>query len=129
MGLLTLALLANEARTSIKRPELTPFGRAVLLEDPYLKEAITQWIAHFKSLAVQLRVQTFGIRSSLSPPQHSVWTFEREKLEHHLSLVYQNQRTGLIGPLVGMYEDEAAFALCGALSEQNGKHSTHGSAD
>ena len=29
-----------------KRPDLTAFGRTVLIEDPYLREPVTQWVAH-----------------------------------------------------------------------------------
>ena len=43
MGLLRLS---GADRSAIKRPELTSFGRMVLLEDPFLKTAISQWIAH-----------------------------------------------------------------------------------
>lgn len=43
MGLIRLT---GSNRTSIKKPDLTPFGRIVLLEDPFLKLNITQWVAH-----------------------------------------------------------------------------------
>ena len=42
MGLLTMPLKAGAA----KSPRLTPFGRVVLLEDKFLKQPLTQWLAH-----------------------------------------------------------------------------------
>lgn len=111
MGLLTLA---GDARSAVKRPELTPFGRVVLLEDPYLKERVTQWLAHF-NLCSPLTGADAWYHTFMVGTQVLGMKFARTKLEEHLSLVYGTQRSGLIGPLVGMYEDEASFALCGAL--------------
>jgi len=116
MGLLTLA---NEARTSVKRPVLTPFGRKVLLEDPFLKEGITQWIAHF-NLCSPITGADVWYHVFFKGAKTLGTTFKRDELEKYLSLVYQSQGGGLIGPLVGMYEDEAAFAQCGVVREQNG---------
>src|SRR5688572_13293214 len=39
MGLL---VLTGPERSAVKKPELTPFGRVILLEDPYLKLPLTQ---------------------------------------------------------------------------------------
>jgi hypothetical protein len=47
-------------------------------------------------------------------------SFSRAALETHLSTVYGVEKAGLIGPLVGMYEDDAAFRTCGVLSEMSG---------
>jgi hypothetical protein len=47
MGLLILPA----RRSAVKSPELTAFGRVVLLEDPYLKTEITQWLAHLNLCA------------------------------------------------------------------------------
>ena len=41
-----LVRLVGQERSAVKKPELTSFGRVVLLEDPYLKAAVSQWIAH-----------------------------------------------------------------------------------
>jgi hypothetical protein len=41
-----LVKLNNRYKKGIKKPELTSFGRTVLLNDPFLKERVTQWIAH-----------------------------------------------------------------------------------
>lgn len=113
MGLIRMG---GEKRSAIKRPELTPFGRTVLLEDPYLKMGLSQWIAHLNLCSpitgADVWYQVF-FKGTLSLGL----TFDRSKLESHLSLVYGVARSGLIGPLIGMYQDEAAFGVCRALTE------------
>jgi hypothetical protein len=116
MGLIRLA---RRDRSAVKKPELTPFGRIVLLEDPFLKSSISQWIAHLNlcgpDSGADVWYQTFFAgTASLG------MSFERDRLEAHLSLVYGVEKAGLIGPLIGMYEDEAAFRVCGALTEESG---------
>lgn len=114
MGLITLADIKRKAS---KLPELTPFGRIVLLEDPHLKEPVTQWIAHF-NLCSPIFGADVWFHAFFSGAQILGMRFPRAKLEEHLSLIYGIQRGNLIGPLVGMYQDVAAFAACGALSEE-----------
>jgi hypothetical protein len=46
--------------------------------------------------------------------------FERAQLELYLSSVYGVASAGVVGPMIGMYEDDAAFRVCGALSENSG---------
>jgi len=110
--------LNGAERSAVKCPELTDFGRVVLLEDPFLKCIITQWIAHFNMCSpvggADVWYQTF-----FAGAQALGGVFAREKLESHLSVIYGTRKSGLIGPLVGMYEDEASFKLCGALSESD----------
>jgi len=107
-------------RSAVKKPALTPFGRIVLLEDPYLKTGISQWIAH---------LHLCGLVSGADVWYHTFFagtlslgmSFERDKLEAHLGMIYGVEKPGLIGPMVGMYEDDAAFRACGALSETAGR--------
>ena len=113
MGLIRLG---GQERSAVKKPELTPFGRSTLLEDPYLKSGLSQWIAHLNLCGPLTGADTwyqvfFGGMHSLG------MTFDRAKLELHLSLAYGVNKAGLIGPLIGMYQDEAAFSVCGVLSE------------
>lgn len=116
---MSLVTLSQDSRSAVKRPQLTSFGRVVLLEDPHLKEPVTQWIAHLNLCSAKhgadvwyhifyTEAQTLGAR------------FARPKLEEVLALRYGTQRAGLIGPLVRMYEDTGAFSLCGALGEESG---------
>ena len=113
MGLIRLV---GQERSAVKNPELTPFGRSVLLEDPYLKAGLSQWVAHF-NLCGPLTGADVWYQVFFRGTQFLGMTFERAKLESHLGLVYGVEKAGLIGPLIGMYQDEAAFISCGALSE------------
>jgi len=116
MGLITLS---GADRSATKTPELTPFGRIVLLEDPFLKMDVTQWIAHLNLcgplIGAEVWYQTF-----FNGAQSLGMRFERSKLESYLGLVFRADKSGLIGPMIGTYEDEAALNICGVLSEQSG---------
>ncbi|MEI7902370.1 MAG: hypothetical protein WCK89_19135 [bacterium] len=116
MGLIRLV---GPERSSVKRFDLTPFGRIVLLEDQYLKTSVSQWIAHL-NLCAPLTGADVWYHTFFAGTQGLGMTFPRGKLEEHLSVVYGIEKSGLIGPLVGTYEDEAAFKVCGALTEADG---------
>jgi len=115
MGLIRLA---EPDRSSIKKPDLTPFGRIVLLEDPFLKLAVSQWIAHLNLCSPVTGADVWYQTFFIGTPSLGM-TFGRATLESHLRLVYGTKK-GLIGPLIGTYEDEASFKTCGALSETSG---------
>lgn len=114
-----LIILSGSDRSAIKTPQLTPFGRIVLLEDPFLKMDVTQWIAHLHLcgplIGAEVWFQTF-----FNGTQSLGMRFERSKLESYLGLTLGVDKSGLIGPMVGMYEDEAALKTCGVLSEASG---------
>jgi len=120
MGLFTLP----EERSAIKRPELTAFGRVVLLEDPYLKTEITQWLAHLnlcgEETGAEVWYQTFWNGAARLGP-----VFERESLENWLASMCNTKTGGLIGPLISMYQEDASFAICGALTENGKQISRH----
>jgi hypothetical protein len=112
MGLISV----NENSSAIKKPELTNFGRVLLLEDPYLKIELSQWIAHFNMC---------NRFSGADVWYHVFWedslslgmSFTRESLDSILRVIYKTNKGNMIGPMVGTYEDEAAFKLCNVLSE------------
>jgi hypothetical protein len=107
--------LTPQKQAAIKKPELTPFGRIVFLEDPFLKEHVTQWIAHFNLcnplIGAEIWYQVFfkGFQSLGN-------SFSRTQLNDFLCLMNGVNHKKIIGPLVRMYEDDAAFKICGALS-------------
>ena len=111
-----LVILTNQARSAVKSPRLTPFGRVVLLEDPYLKEEVTQWIAHL-NLCGPLTGADVWHQVFFRGTQTLGNSFQRASLEEYLRNVYAAQNGKLIGPLVRMYEDSSSFASCGALNE------------
>jgi hypothetical protein len=116
MGLIRLG---GQERGSVKKPELTTFGRAVLLEDPFLKTGISQWIAHLNFCSPVTGADVWYQTFFRGAPSLGM-AFDRKALENHLALIYGVEPAGLIGPMIGMYEDDAAFRVCGALSETAG---------
>jgi hypothetical protein len=116
MGLITLT---GPERSAVKKPELTPFGRIVLLEDPFLKLGVSQWIAHLH-LCGPITGADVWYQTFFAGTQSLGMAFDRAKLDGHLSLIYGTEKSGLIGPMIGMYEDDAAFKTCGALTEKSG---------
>lgn len=111
-------ILMHGNKGSIKKPELTNLGRILLLEDPYLKLEISQWLCHLNMCNREFGADVW---------HHVFWAgyhslgeaFSRENLDAVLKSIYGNTNRGLIGPLVSMYEDDASFKLCGALSESD----------
>lgn len=114
-----LVRLDNKYKKGIKKPELTSFGRTVLLNDPFLKERVTQWIAH-----LNLCSPIFGADvwyHTFFNGFHSLgMSFQRESLIKYLALIYQINRSNLIGPLIRMYQDDASFYRCNVLSDKAG---------
>ncbi|MCF7668884.1 MAG: DUF4007 family protein [Verrucomicrobia bacterium] len=114
-----MVVLGGETRSAVKEPQLTPFGRVVLLEDPHLKEEVTQWIAHL-NLCNPLTGADVWYETFFAGMQTLGMRFQRSKLEQHLAFAYKTQKSGIVGPLIRMYEDDASFRTCGALAELNG---------
>lgn len=103
-------------RSAEKRPELTHFGRVVLLEDPFLKLDATQWVAHL-NLCSPVSGADVWYQTFFQGTHALGMVFERAELESFLGVVYGLGKGGLVGPLVGMYEDYASFEACGAITE------------
>lgn len=116
MGLISLT---DPIKSSVKRPRLTPFGGIVFLEDPYLKLEITQWIAHLNLCSplagADVWYQTFFLGATSLGMQ-----FDRKRFEIYLSLAFGVNGKRIIGPIIGMYQDEASFKTCSALVESSG---------
>ena len=117
MGLISLS---DSDRSAIKKPELTPFGRVVLIEDPYLKTSVTQWLAHLNLCSPLTGAEVWYQTFFAGLPSLGM-SFERAQLELFLGSVCGSTTGSLVGPLIGMYEDEASFRACGVLSESTGR--------
>lgn len=116
MGLIELR---NEPNNSIKRPKLTNFGRIVFLEDPYLGESLTQWLAHMNlcrpDIGAKAWHELFGKgKSKLGS------SFTTVQLETYLQRTFGpgNNRTG---PLLRMYLDDASFKRAKVLIQEESK--------
>lgn len=123
MGLLRLEQGSLPGR---KRPLLTDFGRSVLLDDPNLSESLTQWLAHLHLCRVKGGAEiwhlTFGQSSDILG-----MTFSESDLEDYLTGIWGKKKRSLIGPLIGTYEEPAAFRLAAVIS-RNGSILTRASA-
>lgn len=96
---------------------LTPFGRVVLAEDPFLSNPVTQWLAHLQLChprnGADLWYQVF-----VEGMETLGMDFSRQTLERHLRTVYATEGRNPIGPVIGTYTDEAAFKGAGVLTEK-----------
>ncbi|RYD70388.1 MAG: DUF4007 family protein [Verrucomicrobiaceae bacterium] len=111
-----MGLIRQTARSAKKHPVLTDFGRVVLLEDPFLKTGITQWLAHFNLCSPMCGADVWY--NVFFRGQHHLGTsFQRTDLENYLKAVYETDKASLIGPLLEMYKDDASFKICGALED------------
>ncbi len=108
----------SSIRSAVKEPQLTTLGRVVLREDPFMKEAVTQWVAHF-NMCGSLWGADVWHQLFFHGSQALGKSFQRTQLEAYLEGVYGVQNRNLIGPLVRMYEDPAALSACGVLREEN----------
>lgn len=110
MGLVTLP----DKPSATKQPMLTPFGRIVFLEDPFLKLELTQWLAHLHLCSehggAEVWYQAFWQSAARLGP-----AFLRDDLENWLASVLGTKGGRIAGPLVSMYQKEASFSACKAL--------------
>ncbi len=110
-----LVYLLDSQPSSVKRPRLTNLGRIVYLEDPFLREPLTQWIVHLNMCSVQsgadVWYQVFHAHA-----QELGSRFKRQHLEDLLAMAYGTKQGNLIGPLVRTYEEDASLLGCGALA-------------
>ncbi|WP_321495583.1 DUF4007 family protein [uncultured Desulfobacter sp.] len=116
MGLITLS--DDSLNNAVKTPNLTHFGRVVLLEDPFLKEPVTQWAAHL-NLCGAARGADIWYQVFFQGAQALGSKFGKDQLETYLQSTNGSQ-ANLIGPLIRMYDDPASFSECGALTEKQG---------
>jgi len=119
LGMGLIQLKTESTNPKIKKIELTSFGRVVFLEDPYLKCSITQWLCHFHLCRPSGGAEVWHLTFFKGTPILG-FSFERETLNSYLRMECGVNKGNLIGPLIGMYEDEASFRKCGALSQWNG---------
>jgi hypothetical protein len=106
MGLLTLP----EKSGAVKSARLTSFGRVVLLEDKFLKQPLTQWLAHLHLCRPDAGAEAWFLtfvkaRKSLGD------SFTQEQLESFLRDESGGKlQSALVGPLIRTYTDMAGFA-------------------
>lgn len=115
-----LVFLEGKRQEAIKRPRLTDLGRKVFLEDRFLKESVTQWVVHLNLCGALTGADLWHQAFCLAAP-HLGLRFTRKRLEEYLKLSYSTRRSGLIGPLLRTYQEDAALSRCGAIYEEDGQ--------
>lgn len=114
MGLITVS---KSSRKGSKRPELTDFGRSVLLEDSDMGESLTQWLSHLllcrRDGGAEIWYLTFGKAFDVLGA-----VFSENDLEDYLAGVFQKRGRSLIGPMIRMYQEPAAFQGARILSRE-----------
>lgn len=112
-----MGLLRSQKTQAGHAFSLTPFGRVVLAEDPFLSNPVTQWLAHLQLChprnGADLWYQVF-----VEGMETLGMDFSRQTLERHLRTVYATEGRNPIGPVIGTYTDEAAFGGAGVLTEK-----------
>ena len=112
-----MGLLRSQKTQAGHAFSLTPFGRAVLAEDPFLSNPVTQWLAHLQLChprnGADLWFQVF-----VEGTETLGMDFSRQTLERHLRTVYTAEGRNPIGPVIGAYTDEAAFKGAAVLTEK-----------
>jgi hypothetical protein len=101
------------------RLALTFFGRAVLLEDKFFREALTQWIAHLylcnKEDGAETWYQVFWNGKDILGDR-----FDQETLEKWICPMIGASDGKSLGPTFRMYSDENSFQKCGAIKDFSG---------
>ena len=114
MGLITL----NESyKKGSKKPELTTFGRTVLLNDPFLKEEVTQWICHL-NLCDPISGADTWYQCFLKGKNILGMNFSMEAVKEYISVIYKTNRTNMVNPMIRMYQDDSSFHNCNALQQE-----------
>jgi hypothetical protein len=109
MGLTTVS---QATKVRQKKTTLTPFGETIVLNDRFLGEPLSQWIAHINLCRNDIGARVWNSVFMLGRNNLGV-RFTLEQLENYLQNIYGGKsRTG---PLVSTYFDDAALSRTGAL--------------
>lgn len=113
-----MGLLRPQKTTASYAFSMTSFGSAVLAEDPFLSNPVTQWLAHLQ-LCHPRRGADLWYQVFVEGMETLGMDFNRPSLERHLRAVYAAEGRNPIGPIIGAYTDEAAFKAAGVLTEKD----------
>lgn len=115
-----MGLLASRrgSESGARKLSLTDFGRAVLLEDPFLSTELTQWMGHAHLCraigGAEVWHQVFAQGADTLGHQ-----FVEDRVEEYLVKRLGKRNRSLTGPLLRMYTERTSF--CGSeIVVQNG---------
>jgi hypothetical protein len=114
MGLVTLA--ASEGK--VRKPRLTPFGIAVLSNDPNLGYELTQWLAHMNLCRSDIGAAAWHALFARGRSQLGA-CFSKAQLKRYLVEKFGSSGKKP-GPLITTYSDEYSLDKTKALVEEEG---------
>lgn len=119
MGL--VSLIKPKMKDSNPTLALTPFGRAVFLEDKFFKEPFTQWLAHLFLCNEWSGADTwFYLFCESTHVFGNRFLFEEAMKWISPQIGGKDPETAL-SPTIRMYEDEASFGACAAIENRKGE--------
>ncbi len=108
----------------VKCPELTEFGRILLLEDPYMKTEVSQWLMHLqlcgKHGGADIWYQLFC--TSIDSLQIA---FSLKDVEEYFERKYGVNKTKFLSPMLNCYTEDSSLKICGALSREDNSFIRH----
>ena len=118
MGL--VSLVKPTAKDADSTLTLTPFGRAVFLEDKFFKEPFTQWLAHLRLCNEWRGADTWFYLFCESTPVFGNRAAADDVMKWISPLIGGKDPETAVSPTIRMYADEASFADCGAVAREKG---------
>lgn len=113
MGLVSLVeAVSKDAAPTLS---LTPFGRAVFLEDKFFKEPFTQWLAHLRLCNEWRGGDTWFYLFCESTPVFGNRAAATDAMKWISPQIGGKDPETAVSPTIRMYDDEASFAACGAI--------------
>jgi len=113
MGLISIKNIGNGG---LKELYLTPLGRAIVIEDPYLSEEISQLLCHMNlcrsDYGADLWFRVFNAGTTILGN-----CFSEQTLLKYLEGIYGKKKRSPIGPLLRVYKEDAAFSRSGILRQ------------
>ncbi len=104
---------------AVKKPILTPFGKAVYAEDKYLSETMVQWLAHMNMCRNDIGAKAWY--AVFAEGRNIIGsTFSKEQLEKYLNGKFGKAKNR-IGPLLLTYVEDAGLQQAKVLSVNNGE--------
>lgn len=116
-------VVVTKGQAQKKKPVLTPFGEAAILNDKYLGEPLSQWLAHFNLCRSDIGAKVWHQVFAKGKGSLGIY-FTPEQLENYLTAYYGDKKSRT-GPLLAMYSDDAALGRSKIVSIEGKKVSRH----
>ncbi len=121
-----MGLVSVEIEKGIRRPILTPFGGTVFLNDGMLTKKLTQWLVHLNLCRSDIGAVAWN-KVFVDATEILGSEFTTEQLEEYLVSHFGKSRRSRTGPLLSVYNDDAAFARA-RIIQLNGNRVTRNKA-